>query len=68
MELELLELMIFNRSILCSDENGEVDETYVIQQTLLRRRDEIERNVYLRMRMEESRVNKLLGVRLVLLL
>ncbi|KAH3875809.1 hypothetical protein DPMN_039086 [Dreissena polymorpha] len=52
MEVELLRLMIINRSMLCRDENGKLDETDAILQTLSRCQNMIVIEVCLRMIME----------------
>ncbi|XP_052241333.1 uncharacterized protein LOC127851544 [Dreissena polymorpha] len=55
-ELELLMLMRMNRVVICSDENGEFDDTDAILQALKRRTDEVMTDVGVRMIMEGSRV------------
>ncbi|KAH3875675.1 hypothetical protein DPMN_038949 [Dreissena polymorpha] len=57
MELEMLILMLMNSSFLFTDENGVVDWSGPILQTLKRRKDEIVTEVCLRMIMKGSRVN-----------
>ncbi|KAH3768755.1 hypothetical protein DPMN_169972 [Dreissena polymorpha] len=55
-ELEMLTLMRLNRSVICSDENGEIDYTDAILQALNRRINEVITDVCVRMIMEGSRV------------
>ncbi|KAH3865461.1 uncharacterized protein LOC127867042 [Dreissena polymorpha] len=54
-ELEMLALMLTYRDLICSDENGEVDDTDAILQALYRRRYEVITDVRVRMMMEGSR-------------